>query len=74
MDITEIKKLSKGEIYKEINKNQIDLLKKKVTLRLQVTQKSSSEGINVSEIRKIKRYIARLQTVLREKEYLENNK
>lgn len=74
MDITEIKKLSKGEIYKEINKNQVDLLKKKVTLRLQVTQKSSSEGINVSEIRKIKRYIARLQTVLREKEYLENNK
>jgi ribosomal protein L29 len=74
MDITEIKKLSRGEIYKEINKNQIDLLKKKVTLRLQVTQKSSSEGINVSEIRKIKRYIARLKTVLREKEYLENNK
>jgi ribosomal protein L29 len=72
MDTVNIRKLNRIEIHKEINKLQDELLKKKMSLRLQLTQKSSSEGINVSEIGKIKKQIARFQTILNEKVYLEN--
>ncbi len=72
MDTVNIRKLNRIEIHKEINKLQDELLKKKMSLRLQLTQKSSSEGINVSEIGKMKKQIARFQTILNEKVYLEN--
>ena len=74
MDTINIRKLNKNEIYKEINKLQDELLKKKMSLKLQLTQKSSSEGINVSELGKLKKQIARFQTILNEKVYLENKK
>lgn len=72
MDSVNIRKLTIKEIYKQINSLQDDLLKKKMSLKLQVTQKSSSEGINVSEISKLKKEIARYQTILNEKIYLDN--
>ena len=69
MDIREIRKLDIKDIYKEINKSQVELLKRKIVLKLQITQKSSSEGVNVSEISKMKKYIAMLHTVLNEKNF-----
>jgi ribosomal protein L29 len=74
MDTVNIRKLTIKEIYKEINNMQDELLKKKMSLKLQVTQKSSSEGINVSEIGKMKKEIAKYQTILNEKIYLDSKK
>ena len=71
MDIQQIRKISIDDIYKQLKKLNDEMLKKRMDVRMQILYKSSSENINVSELTKMKKEIARFKTVLTEKKYLE---
>ncbi|MHB8442849.1 MAG: 50S ribosomal protein L29 [Patescibacteria group bacterium] len=71
MDIQQIRKISTNDIYKQLKKLNDEMLKKRMDVRMQILYKSSSENINVSELTKMKKEIARFKTVLTEKKYLE---
>ncbi len=70
MDIDSIRKLNITDIIKRIKEEELNLSKKTMDIRLAISQKSSSEGINSSVIGKMKKDISRLKTVLSEKKYL----
>ena len=70
MDIDSIRKLKLEEIYKKIKEEEKNLSIKAMNIRLAISQKSSSEGIDVSQIGKMRKDIARLRTVAQEKKYL----
>ncbi len=71
MDIQQIRKISTDGIYKQLKKLNDEMLKKRMDVRMQILYKSSSENIDVSELTKMKKEIARFKTVLTEKKYLE---
>jgi ribosomal protein L29 len=72
MDMESIRKLNLEEIMLKVKEEEKNLAKKIMDTRLSISQKSSSEGIDVSIVKKMKKDIARLKTVLTEKKYLKN--
>lgn len=72
MDMENIRKLSLEEIMLKVKEEEKNLARKIMDTRLSISQKSSSEGIDVSIVKKMKKDIARLKTVLTEKKYLKN--
>ena len=72
MDMENIRKLSLEEIMLKVKEEEKNLARKIMDTRLSISQKSSSEGIDVSIVKKMRKDIARLKTVITEKKYLKN--
>lgn len=72
MDMESIRKLNLEEIMLKVKEEEKNLAKKIMDTRLSISQKSSSEGIDVSIVKKMRKDIARLKTVITEKKYLKN--
>ncbi len=70
MNINEIRKMKESDIISEIKKLKEKLLSERMSIKMQVIQKMSSEGINVSKIKDMKKDLARFYTILKEKKVL----